>query len=57
LRISHLRSMQLLMEKLSMFEEYLKSFKDHTKDGKDGKEGKDDGCHLDDIDYSDQVLL
>ena len=49
--------MRLLMGKSSMFEEYLKSFKDHTKDGKDGKEGKDDGCHLDEVDYSDQVLL
>ena len=26
-----------------MFEDYLMSLKDHTKDGKDGKEGKDDG--------------
>ena len=39
-----------------MFEDYLMSLKDHTKDGKDGKEGKDDGCVMDEYDYSDRLL-
>ena len=27
-----------------------------SKDGKDGKEGKDDGCVMDEYDYSDRLL-
>tara|TARA_Y200000002_G_scaffold365684_1_gene355879 strand:+ start:3343 stop:3465 length:123 start_codon:yes stop_codon:yes gene_type:complete len=39
-----------------MYEDELFSFKEGSKDGKDGKEGKDDGCHLEDFFYTDQLL-
>ena len=54
--IAHQVSVKSQMEIFSMFEDYLMSLKDHTKDGKDGKEGKDDGCHLDDYEYTDRLL-